>query len=94
MDGCKYETEEKMSYRRTRLVKCWYVLLIQSFFFSIASSTYRVDYLQARLTLETSQPAFSELPFRFAEVAKVILDVLVLFLSFVVPTKCWHWLSS
>jgi hypothetical protein len=36
-----------------------------------------IDYLQARLTLEISQPAFSELPFRFAEVAKVILDVSV-----------------
>lgn len=33
------------------------------------------DYLQARLTLETSETAFSNLPFRFAEVAKVILDV-------------------
>ena len=41
-----------------------------------------IEYLQARLTLETSQPAFSELPFRFAEVAKVILDVLVLFFFF------------
>ncbi|KAH9833731.1 Psf2-domain-containing protein [Rhodofomes roseus] len=34
-----------------------------------------VDFLQDRLTRETSQPEFSELPFRFAEVAKVILDV-------------------
>ena len=41
-----------------------------------------IDYLQARLTLETSQLAFSELPFRFAEVAKVILDVLVVFSFF------------
>jgi len=41
----------------------------------VAPDWLNVDYLQARLTLETSQLAFSELPFRFAEVAKVILDV-------------------
>ncbi|KAH9927238.1 uncharacterized protein B0H18DRAFT_1084766 [Fomitopsis serialis] len=34
-----------------------------------------VDFLQDRLTRETTQPEFSELPFRFAEVAKVLLDV-------------------
>ena len=60
-----------------------------SFFFSVFFNCfslmihfyyYIIDYLQARLNLETSQPTFSELPFRFAEVAKVILDVLVLFL--------------
>ncbi|CAL1701318.1 unnamed protein product [Somion occarium] len=34
-----------------------------------------VDFLQDRLTHETSQPEFSQLPFRFAEVAKVLLDV-------------------
>jgi len=33
------------------------------------------DFLQDRLTEETTQPAFSDLPFRFAEIAKVILDV-------------------
>ena len=36
-----------------------------------------IDYLQDRLTEETSQPAFSKLPFRFTEIAKVILDVSV-----------------
>ncbi|KAG2042221.1 hypothetical protein BDR03DRAFT_841535, partial [Suillus americanus] len=35
-----------------------------------------VDFLQERLTRETSRPEFSKLPFRFAEIAKVILDVL------------------
>ncbi|GBE79922.1 Psf2-domain-containing protein [Sparassis latifolia] len=34
-----------------------------------------VDFLQDRLTRETTEQAFSELPFRFAEVAKVLLDV-------------------
>jgi len=34
-----------------------------------------VEYLQERLTHETTYPAFSDLPFRFAEIAKVILDV-------------------
>jgi len=34
-----------------------------------------VEYLQERLTRETTYPAFSDLPFRYAEIAKVILDV-------------------
>ncbi|KIM68912.1 hypothetical protein SCLCIDRAFT_104754 [Scleroderma citrinum Foug A] len=34
-----------------------------------------VDFLQERLARETSQPEFSQLPFRFAEIAKVILDI-------------------
>lgn len=70
-----------MPYRRPGLVKCWYACL---FFFVLNSESLvcTIDYLQARLTLETSQLAFSELPFRFAEVAKVILDVLVVFSFF------------
>jgi len=35
------------------------------------------EYLQERLNLEISQPSFSSLPFRFNEIAKVILDVYV-----------------
>ncbi|KAF5358901.1 hypothetical protein D9758_004821 [Tetrapyrgos nigripes] len=34
-----------------------------------------VEFLQARLNEETSEAGFSRLPFRFAEVAKVLLDV-------------------
>ncbi|KIJ69975.1 hypothetical protein HYDPIDRAFT_78200 [Hydnomerulius pinastri MD-312] len=34
-----------------------------------------VEFLQERLSKETSQQEFSRLPFRFAEIAKVILDV-------------------
>lgn len=34
-----------------------------------------VDFLQEQLTRETSRPEFSRLPFRFAEIAKVILDI-------------------
>ncbi|KAH8094842.1 Psf2-domain-containing protein [Cristinia sonorae] len=34
-----------------------------------------VEYLQDRLTRETTEPQFSEMPFRFAEIAKVLLDV-------------------
>jgi GINS complex subunit 2 len=33
------------------------------------------DYLQERLNRETSEPGFSDLPFRFAEISKVLLDV-------------------
>ena len=35
------------------------------------------EYLQERLSRETSHPEFSEMPFRFTEIAKVLLDVLV-----------------
>ena len=72
LDGCKFEAEEKVPYRRPRLVKCWCVF---NSYWLLALVDHLTDYLQARLTLETSQPVFSELPFRFAEVAKVILDV-------------------
>lgn len=34
-----------------------------------------VDYLQDRLIRETSEQGFSDLPFRFAEISKVLLDV-------------------
>ena len=40
-------------------------------------SAHFTDFLQDRLTRETTQPEFSELPFRFAEIAKVLLDVYV-----------------
>lgn len=36
-----------------------------------------LEYLQERLSRETSHPEFSEMPFRFTEIAKVLLDVLV-----------------
>lgn len=34
-----------------------------------------LEFLQDRLSEETSESEFSRLPFRFAEIAKVILDV-------------------
>ena len=43
------------------------------------SENCETDFLQDRLTRETTQPEFSELPFRFAEIAKVLLDVSVKF---------------
>ncbi|KAF8663370.1 hypothetical protein AX16_000945 [Volvariella volvacea WC 439] len=41
----------------------------------VAPDWLSVDYLQARLTDETTQRAFSELPFRYSEISKVLLDV-------------------
>ncbi|KAG2349115.1 Psf2-domain-containing protein [Suillus weaverae] len=41
----------------------------------VAPEWLSVEFLQERLTRETSRPEFSKLPFRFAEIAKVILDV-------------------
>ena len=37
------------------------------------------DFLQERLMRETTDEGFSQLPFRFAELAKVLLDVSVSF---------------
>ncbi|KAF8204721.1 hypothetical protein BJ912DRAFT_939146 [Pholiota molesta] len=41
----------------------------------VAPDWLNVEYLQDKLALETTDLNFSSLPFRFAEVAKVILDV-------------------
>ncbi|KAH9482547.1 DNA replication complex GINS protein psf2 [Psilocybe cubensis] len=41
----------------------------------VAPSWLNVDYLQEHLTHELSQQTFSSLPFRYTEIAKVILDV-------------------
>lgn len=41
----------------------------------VAPSWFTVEYLQECITLETSNPAFTELPFRYMEISKVLLDV-------------------
>ncbi|TFK68208.1 Psf2-domain-containing protein [Pluteus cervinus] len=41
----------------------------------VAPPWLNVDYLQERLAKETAEKEFSELPFRFAEISKVLLDV-------------------
>lgn len=45
------------------------------------------EYLQECLALETSNPAFTELPFRYMEISKVLLDV---FVSFLVLIDYFH----
>ena len=45
------------------------------------------EHLQECLTLETSNPAFTELPFRYMEISKVLLDVFASFLSFSLATS-------
>lgn len=40
--------------------------------------TFVTDFLQDKLNKETSQRDFSDLPFRFVEISKVLLDVCVL----------------
>jgi GINS complex subunit 2 len=35
----------------------------------------RTDFLQDRLAQETSRPEFSQFPFRFTEISKLLLDV-------------------
>ncbi|KAG6903416.1 hypothetical protein C0995_005439 [Termitomyces sp. Mi166 len=41
----------------------------------VAPPWLNVDFLQDRLNKETSQRGFSDLPFRFVEISKVLLDV-------------------
>ena len=74
LDGDELEAEEKVSYCSPRLAYCWYardicLVPLQSGLIWI------LEFLQDRLSEETSEPGFSRLPFRFSEIAKVILDV-------------------
>jgi len=41
----------------------------------VAPSWLTYEFLHEKLTLETTQPVFSDLPFRFAEISQIILDV-------------------
>ena len=66
-----------MSYFSTKLV------YYRCVFCSLLKSTLPLpEHLQECLTLETSNPAFTELPFRYMEISKVLLDVFASFLSF------------
>ncbi|KAL0949249.1 hypothetical protein HGRIS_009327 [Hohenbuehelia grisea] len=40
----------------------------------LAPDWMNVEYLQDRLNRETTQPEFSDLPFRFAEISRILLD--------------------
>ena len=48
-----------------------------TYLFLFASYSLSPDHLQDRLNRETSEPGFSDLPFHFTEVSKVLLDVYV-----------------
>jgi len=48
-----------------------------TYLFLFASYSPSSDHLQDRLNRETSEPGFSDLPFHFTEVSKVLLDVYV-----------------
>lgn len=47
----------------------------QQYVFSYQLRLTSTEFLQDRLTQETTGPEFSEMPFRFAEIAKTLLDV-------------------
>lgn len=49
------------------------------------------DYLQSKVAFETSENDFSDLPFRFAEISKVLLDVYV---SFPIPPRAGIQIDS
>ena len=76
MDGHEPQDEEKVSHRSTGLAERRCVLHNASVRF--LACLFRVlwtDFLQERLSQETSHPEFSQFPFRFTEIAKLLLDV-------------------
>lgn len=46
---------------------------------SVNSSEVSIEVLREKLQYETNNPGFSEMPLHFAEIAKVLLDVYVLY---------------
>lgn len=83
MDGIQSEIEEEMPYRRAPLAQRRWVR--PHIVFRYASSLillFMKDFLQERLNIETSEPGFSDLPFRFVEVSKLLLDVCVIQVPF------------
>ena len=77
LDGSQPKTEEEMPYRPTGMANCRYVPnLITLHVFLSDGAQWRKEHLQDRLAQEVAKPdAFSELPFRFTEISKVLLDV-------------------
>ena len=78
MDGHQPKAQEEVPHCPARLAERRYAPKF-TFFHMWRSENCETDFLQDRLTRETTQPEFSELPFRFAEIAKVLLDVSVKF---------------
>lgn len=89
LDGHQSEAEEEMPYCTSGMARCRFV-------YSLSLPITRLlmyhlqDFLQEQLTRETSRPEFSRLPFRFAEIAKVILDVLANTFLYVVAVSDFH----
>jgi hypothetical protein len=71
MDGREPQTEEKMSHHTSILALCGYgsAVDVQPF------AQWFPEFLQDKLKNELSEPGFSQLPYHFAEIAKVLLDV-------------------
>lgn len=84
LDGGEPQVKEEVPHCTSRLVIRWYVevhfgkpiwMVFWGGFLTLIFICVTVEFLQERLTQETSRPVFSQLPFRFAEVAKILLDV-------------------
>jgi hypothetical protein len=74
--GCRQSKDEaEMPYRPPRLVHSRSVPGRLSDPLASTYITSLLEHLQDRLSIETSNPAFSELPFRYMEISKVLLDV-------------------
>lgn len=80
LDGHELEAKEEMPHRPPRLVKYRYVMLVHFLHCGPLISRICIEFLQERVSRETTQPEFSQMPFRFAEIAKVVLDVCVVVL--------------
>ena len=78
MDSSKSQTEKEMPHHSTGVAISWCrISRLLVFVNWRLTRAFWIEFLQERLTRETSNPGFSQLPFRFAEISKVILDTLV-----------------
>jgi hypothetical protein len=83
------ETEDEMSYYPTGMALCRLGILRCIRRRRDESYTLRaLDYLNAKVEEEIAAEEFSELPFRYAEIAKVLLDTYVLW--YCCPPCCSH----
>lgn len=78
LDGLQPEAQEKMPHRAPAVAHRRSVALpkLRARPPPVLTTPHS-DFLQEKLAQETSRPEFSRLPFRFAEIAKVLLDMCV-----------------
>ena len=78
VDGVQPEAQEEVSYCSSCMAQRWCVTQLHAKAIDTdcwTAASRLLDFLQERLLRETTDPSFSEMPFRFAEIAKILLDV-------------------